>query len=82
MIGLSLAAEYVELDIENHLFQILSPAIRSRIDRMVYNRRKRRLMPHQNATRMSFTESFNEFEDVFIVDSLPLEICKIAHGIP
>jgi len=25
---------------------------------------------------MKLAESFNEFEDVFIVDSMPLEICK------
>ncbi len=37
-------------------------------------------MPYQNTIRLQLAESFNEFEDVFVVDSMPLEICKIARS--
>ncbi|GEM_PF-3402976 len=33
-------------------------------------------MSYQNLIRLQLAESFNEFEDVFVVDSMPLEICK------
>lgn len=80
VISLSLTAEYMGIDSENHLFRILPSCFRSRIERTVFNRRKRRLMPYQNTIRMKLAESFNEFEDVFIVDSMPLEVCKIARS--
>jgi len=37
-------------------------------------------MPYQNAIRLKLAASFNESEDVLIVDSMSLEICKIAHS--
>ena len=80
LISLSLTAEYMGIDSENDLFRKLPSCLGNKIDRTVYNRRKRRLMPYQNAIRMQLAESFNESEDVFIVDSMPLEICKIARS--
>ncbi|MDR2275467.1 MAG: transposase [Sphingobacterium sp.] len=80
VISLSLTAEYMDIDSENDLFRKLPSCLRSKIDCTVYNRRKRRLMPYQNGIRMKVAESFNESEDVFIVDSMPLEICKIARS--
>jgi len=80
VISLSLTAEYMGIDSENDLFRKLPSCLACRIDRTVYNRRKRRLMPYQNIIRLKLAESFNESEDVFIVDSMPLEICKIARS--
>lgn len=80
VISLSLTAEYMGIDSENDLFRKLPSCLSSKIDRTVYNRRKRRLMPYQNVIRMKIAESLNESEDVFIVDSMPLEICKIARS--
>lgn len=80
VIGLSLTAEYMGIDSENDLFRKLPCSFRVKIHRTVYNRRRRRLMPYQNAIRMKLAESFNESEDVFIVDSMPLEVCKIARS--
>ncbi len=68
------------IDSENDLFRKLPSCLQSKIERTVYNRRKRRLVPFQNTIRMELAESFNESEDVFIVDSMPLEICKIARS--
>nr|WP_314543600.1 IS982 family transposase [uncultured Empedobacter sp.] len=80
VISLSLTAEYMGIDSENDLFRKLPCCLGGKIDRTVYNRRKRRLMPYQDAIRMKLAESFNESEDIFIVDSMPLEICKIARS--
>ena len=80
VISLSLTAEYMGIDSENDLFRKLPSCLLGKIDRTVYNRRKRRLMPYQNAIRVSLAESFNSSEDVFIVDSMPLEVCKIARS--
>ncbi len=80
VIGLSLTAEYMGIDSENDFFRKLPCYFRGKIHCTVYNRRKRRLMPYQNAIRMKLAESFNESEDVFILDSIPLEVCKIARS--
>ena len=80
VISLSLTAEYMGIDSENDLFRKLPCFFQGKIERTVYNRRKRRLMPYQNAIRLELAASFNESEDVFIVDSMPLEVCKIARS--
>lgn len=80
VISLSLTAEYMGIDSENDLFRKLPSCLQGKIERTVYNRRKRRLMLYQNAIRLKLAESFNESEDVFIVDSMPLEVCKIARS--
>lgn len=68
------------IDSGSDLFRNLPSCLGSKIDRTVYNRRKRRLMPYQNDIRLKLAETFNESEDIFIVDSMPLEICKIARS--
>ena len=80
VIGLILTAEYMGIDSEKDLFRKLPCSFRGKIHRTVYNRRKRRLMPYQNAIRMKLAESFNDSEDIFIVDSMPLQVCKIARS--
>ena len=80
VISLGLTAEYMGIDSENDLFRKLPPCLSSKIERTVYNRRKRRLMTYQNTIRLKLAASFNESEDIFIVDSMPLEICKIARS--
>jgi hypothetical protein len=81
VICLSLTAEYMGIDSEYNLFpQLDTDCFIGKIERTVYNKRKRRLMPYQNTIRLKLAESFNEFEDVFIVDSMPLGICKIARS--
>ncbi|VTP93963.1 Uncharacterised protein [Sphingobacterium daejeonense] len=47
VISLSLTAEYMGIDSENDLFRKLPSCLGNKIDRTVYNRRKRRLMPYQ-----------------------------------
>lgn len=80
LVGLCLTSEYLALDSENDLFRKLPIALSCRIERSVYNRRKRRLFPHIEEIRMKLASSFDEFEDIFIVDSMPLEVCKLSRS--
>ena len=80
LISLNLTAEFMGLDSENHLFRNLPASLKSKIERSVYNRRKRRLTFFIDEIRLKLARQFNEFENCFVVDSMPLEICKIARS--
>lgn len=80
VIALSLTAEYMSIDSENDLFRKLPISISEKIERSVYNRRRKRLVAHLDKIRLKLASCFNEFEDFFIVDSMPLEICKLSRS--
>lgn len=80
VVGLCLTSEYMGVDSENHLFRMLPDGLASKIERSVYNRRRRRLMPYLDKIRGSLAMHFNEFEDYFVIDSMPLEVCKLSRS--
>ncbi len=81
IIALNLTAEFLGIDSEHHLFRLLSTTeLVGKIERSVYNRRKRFLMNYIEKIRVNLSEKFNQFEDYFIVDSMPLEVCKLSRG--
>jgi hypothetical protein len=81
LISLIILAEYKSIDSEYQLFrEIKGLGIESKIERSVYNRRKRKLFPFIEEIRMKMVENFNEFENYFVVDSMPLEVCKISRS--
>lgn len=80
LIGLALTAEYLGIDSENDLFRKLPEPLGSKIERSVYNRRRRRLSRCTEVIRSKLASHFNEFEDFFIVDSMPLEVCKLSRS--
>ena len=80
LLALNLTSEYLGIDSESHLFRILPKSLRVKIDRSVYNRRKRKLFEFQEILRLKLANKFNEFEDYFIVDSMPLEVCKLSRS--
>ena len=80
LIAINLTSEYLGIDSECQLFRHLPPKLSSRIERSVYNRRKRKLFYFQEKIRLKLAQSFNEFEDYFIVDSMPLEVCKYSRA--
>ncbi|MGV7108175.1 IS982 family transposase [Flavobacterium sp. U410] len=80
LISLALTAEYMGIDSENHLFRQIPKTIKCKIERSVYNRRKRRLANSINDLRMKIVRSFNEFEKFFIIDSMPMEVCKLSRS--
>lgn len=80
LISLALTAEFMGIDSENHLFRQIPETIKYKIERSVYNRRKRRLANEINEIRMKIARSFNEFEKFFIIDSMPVEVCKLSRS--
>ena len=81
VISLIVLAEFKSIDSEHQLFrEIQGLEIGLKIERSVYNRRKRQLFPYIEKIRIKMVEKFNEFENYFVVDSMPLEVCKIARS--
>src|SRR5699024_1573370 len=80
LVCLSLTAEYLGIDSENDLFRKLTEPLSSKIERSVYNRRRRKLSYYTENIRSKLASRFNEFEDFFIVDSMPLEVCKLSRS--
>jgi hypothetical protein len=80
LIAINLTSEYLGIDSECQLFRLLPLVLVSRIERSVYNRRKRKLFCYQEQLRLKLAKSFNKFEDYFIVDSMPLEVCKYSRA--
>ncbi|SHJ60915.1 IS982 family transposase, partial [Aequorivita viscosa] len=80
LISLSLTAEFMGIDSENDLFRKLPEMIYTKIERSVYNRRRRRLANELDKIRLKLASHFNEFEDYFVVDSMPLEVCKLSRS--
>ena len=74
-------AEFKSIDSEHQLFrEIKGWEIETKIERSVYNRRKRKLFPYIEKLRIKMAEKFNEFENYFVIDSMPLEVCKMARS--
>lgn len=81
LISLMILAEFKSIDSEYQLFrEIKGFEIETKIERSVYNRRKRKLFPFVEYIRMQMVEKLNEFESYFVVDSMPLEVCKISRS--
>jgi len=80
LVAINLTSEYLGIDSECQLFRLLPTVLSSKIERSVYNRRKRNLFSYQEQLRLKLAKSFNEFEDYFIVDSMPLEVCKYSRA--
>jgi hypothetical protein len=79
VVALSLTAEFMSVDSENSLFkEINSEQISNLIERSQFNKRRRKLFLFLEEVRTKLASRFLEFEDYFIVDSMPLEICKFA----
>ena len=59
-VSLSLTAEFMGIDGENDLFGKLPKCISSKIERSVYNGRRRKLANGLNHIRLRLTPGFNE----------------------
>ncbi|MET3115322.1 hypothetical protein AAKU52_003071 [Pedobacter sp. CG_S7] len=79
LITLSITAESSSIDSEYQRFRELRfSKLEGRIERSVYNRRKRKLFPFIEELRKKMAVKMNDQKKYFIVDSMPLEICKNA----
>jgi hypothetical protein len=84
IVTINLVSEYMSINSENLLFKKLKSEnltdFPSLIERSVYNRRKRKLIPFLEIVRQRLSQRFTQFEDYFIIDSMPLAICRNARA--
>jgi len=80
LIALSLAAESLGIDSEHFLFKQLPTEIEDRIERSVYNRRVRRLSHKLEDLRQKMAQQISSNSELYIVDSMPLEVCKLSRA--
>lgn len=79
LISIDLTSIYMSIDSEYQLFRILPHSLKTRIERSVYNRRKRALFYHRESLRKVLANKIST-QDHFIVDSMPLEGCKLSRS--
>jgi len=80
LLALSLAAESLGIDSEHFLFKQLPPEVEGLIERSVYNRRIRKLSFKLEDLRQRMIEKINPNTDLYVVDSMPFEICKFSRA--
>lgn len=81
LIAVDLTAESFSIDSEHQLFRELPKIISSKIERSVYNRRRRKLFLVKERIRKALSEQLTGLENYFIVDSMPLEVCKLSRSL-
>ncbi len=80
VVSINLTAEYLGIDSECDLFRKLPPELSSNIERSVYNRRRRKLFPYLEDIRARLSGILNQEQEHFIIDSMPLEVCKLSRS--
>jgi Transposase DDE domain len=82
IIALSVTGESIGIDSENYFWGKLKsdhkcdfPRL---IDRSNFNRRRKHLYPFIEQLNQRLAGKLNEFEDVYLVDSIPVPVCQIA----
>jgi hypothetical protein len=84
ILALTLCAEALSIDSENYFWSKLktdhADDFPKLIDRSNFNRRKKNLAPYLAVFNQRLANRMNEFEDTFIVDSMPVPICNIARA--
>lgn len=82
IIALSLTSESLGIGSENYLWGKLkcdhSSDFPNLIDQSYFNRRQKKLYPYVELLNQTVANEMNLGEDVFIVDSIPVPICKLA----
>jgi hypothetical protein len=85
IIALALTVEALGIDSENYLWGKLkndhAKDFPNLIDRSNFNRRRKRLYPLIEELNKLISQQLNEDEDVYIVDSIPVPVCKNARAI-
>ena len=80
LVALALTAEYMSIDSELQLFRVMQgSSLEGRIERTVYNKRRRYLKPFMEHIQRTVAKSMS-LSDVYIVDSRPVKICKMSRA--
>ena len=81
LIAMNITAEYMSINSECQLFRIIPDSyLDDLIELSVYYRRKRKLFSLTEQIRQKLTCSFDQYEDYFVVDSMPLVVYKNARA--
>jgi hypothetical protein len=82
VIALSFTAECLSIDSENYLFSKLNKEYKTEFKNMIsrrqYNDRRKLLFEKTERVRKLMSEQLNRHADVFAIDSMPIEICKLS----
>lgn len=82
IIALSLCQECLGIDSENWFLLKLKSDYRDDFPNLIhitnYNKRRKRLTPWTEQVNRRLAGILNEGEDVFMVDSVPVPVCKLA----
>ena len=73
LIAVDITSEYMSIDSEYQLFRCLPAYLSSKIERSVYNRRKRKLFYCREVLRKKIAAGIHS-SNYYIVDSMPLEV--------
>ena len=84
LIALSLTSESLSIDSENNLFMKLNTEYNKQIPNLInrskYNIRRRQLFMQIEKIREILSDKIINAENIFIIDSMPLEVCKLARA--
>lgn len=82
VMALSLTAECLSIDSENYLFSKLTEEYVKEFDNLIsrrqYNDRRKLLFEKTENVRKLLSDRINRQADIFAIDSMPLEICKLS----
>jgi hypothetical protein len=82
VIALSLTAECLSIDSESYLFSKFNTEYQNEFENMIsrrqYNDRRKMLFEKTEQVRKLMAARLNEYSDLFAIDTMSLEICKIS----
>jgi len=77
IVALNITAEYMSYNSELQLFRVIKGTeLEDKIERSVYNKRRRKLVGYTEKIRQSLSQQFAHLSNLFIIDSAPVQICK------
>ena len=81
LVSLNITTEYMLYNSELQLFRAIKRTeLENRIERSVYNKRRRKLVDYTEQIRWSLSQKLAHMSNLFIIDSAPVQICKISRA--
>ena len=80
LIAICITSEYLSIDSECQLFRVLPNELSVRIERSVFNKRKRKLFTHIAKLQNHVASIFTSCEDYYVIDSMPLEVTRLSRS--
>ena len=81
LVALILTSQYMSYNSELQLFRaIIGTELGTKIERSVYNKRRRKLKSYIEQVRQCISQKFSHLSRLFIIDSTPIEICKMSRA--